>query len=421
MSEPRLEVYGANWCPDCRQSKKFLGEQRIPYEWVDITDNDEAIAFVESVNDGKRRIPTLRLADGRVLSVPSNAELADALGLRTAAQLDFYDVIIVGSGPAGLTAALYLAREGQDVLVIEKGGLGGQAGTTDRLDNFPGFPEGISGSDFADRLVAQARRFGVEVLQATEIVDVCADGPIHCVKTRTGKEYGARALIVATGSTYRHLGVPGEEELLGAGVHFCATCDGPFYKDKPVVVVGGGSSAAEESLFLTRFASEVTLLVRGEELKTAPLVVDKIEASDKITVRYNTEVVELRGASSLDSIVVRNRESGETETLAPAGVFVFVGLSPNSAWLPEDIERDAFGFLRTSKTLETSIVGLRGRGRARGRHRPGGVGSGRGSDGGVDGPGVSQGGVNDPCRGQRRPDGADGVEVSPRRRMRSRM
>lgn len=358
MTEPILTLYGADWCPDCRQSKKFLGEQRIPYEWIDITDNDEAIQFVESVNNGKRRIPTLRLNDGEVLSVPSNAELADALGLQTEARLNFYDVIVIGSGPAGLTAALYLAREGQDVLVIEKGGLGGQAGITDRLDNFPGFPEGITGDDFAKRLVAQAERFGVEILQATEIVDVCVEGPLHCVKTKNGKEYGARSLIVATGANYSHLGVPGEQALLGAGVHFCATCDGPFYKDQPVVVVGGGNSAAEESLFLTRFASEITLLVRGSDLKAAPMVIDKINESDKITVRYNTEVVELEGSSKVEGVVVRDTQTGETETLNPASVFVFIGLSPNSSWLPEAFKRNGGGFLETSKTLETSVPGV---------------------------------------------------------------
>jgi len=360
MTSNPLKLYGANWCGDCRRSKKFLGEQRVHYDWIDITDNDEAIAFVEKANDGKRRIPTLVLDDGRVLSVPSNAELAAALGLQTKARMSYYDAIIVGSGPAGLTAALYLAREGQEVLVIEKSGLGGQTSITDRLDNFPGFPEGITGGEFADRLVRQAKRFGVEILQAQAVTGLRAEGESRYVTTADGQEYGARAVIVATGSTYRRLEVPGEEELLGAGVHFCATCDGPFYRGEHVAVVGGGASAAEESLFLTRFADKVTLLVRGEALKAAPLVVDKIEENDKIEVRYSTEVQELHGKNRLEGLVARRRggNGGAEEILDPAALFVFVGLSPNVDWLPEEIERSEHGFLCTDRTLETSMPGV---------------------------------------------------------------
>ena len=358
MDSEKLQLYGANWCGDCRRAKKFLGEQRIHYRWIDITDNDAAIAFVEEVNDGKRRIPTLVLADGRVLQNPSNADLATALGLETQAEMSYYDTIIVGSGPAGLTAALYLAREGHEVLVIEKSGLGGQTGITDRLDNFPGFPEGITGAEFADRLVQQAKRFGVEILQAQAVTGLRAEAESRYVATADGQEYGAKAVIIATGSTYRRLEVPGEEELLGAGVHFCATCDGPFYKGRHVAVVGGGSSAAEESLFLTRFADKVTLLVRGEALKTAPLVVDKIRDNDKIEVRYNTEIRQLDGASRLEGLVIGERGSEATETLDPAAVFLFVGLTPNSGWLPDAVERTEHGFLHTDKTLQTSIPGV---------------------------------------------------------------
>lgn len=356
MSEAILTLYGADWCPDCRRAKKFLGEQRVHYEWIDITDNDEAIRFVEKVNDGKRRIPTLRFDDGRVLSNPSNAELARELGIAGEARCRYYDVIIVGSGPAGLTAALYLAREGEEVLVIEKGGLGGQAGITDRLENFPGFPDGITGAEFADRLVRQAKRFGTEILAAQEVVGVRREVESCCVALADGQEIGARAVVLATGSTYRRLEVPGEEELLGAGVHFCATCDGAFYKGEHVAVVGGGNSAAEESLFLTRFAERVTLLVRGDRLKTSPMVIEKLEEEPKIEVHYQTEIEELRGSPSLESIVVRR--GGEQTTISAQGLFVFVGLSPNADFLPPEIERDSRGFIATSTTLETSMPGI---------------------------------------------------------------
>ena len=357
MSQERLTVYGANWCGDCRRAKKFLGEQRIHYEWVDITDNDEAIAFVEKANEGKRRIPTLVLKDdGHVLSNPSNAELARALGLNTTAKMEYYDVIVVGSGPAGLTAALYLARDGMEVLVVEKGGLGGQAGITDRLDNFPGFPEGISGEEFAERLALQARRFGVELLEAQEVTGLRHEAESNYVTLADGREIGSQAIVLATGSTYKRLEVPGEEELLGAGVHFCATCDGPFYRDRHVAVVGGGASAAEESLFLTRFASKVTLLVRGEALKAAPIMIDKIHESPQVEVHYKTTVEALRGKNALEALEIQGPEG--PQTLTPASLFLFVGLSPNSDFLPPELHRNDHGFIATDKTLMTSLPGV---------------------------------------------------------------
>lgn len=358
MTTPALTVFGANWCGDCRRVKKFLGEHRIHYTWTDITDNDEAIAFVESVNEGKRRIPTLQFEDGEVLANPDQVALATKLGLRTQARLDYYDTIIIGSGPAGLTAALYLARDGLDVLVIEKSGLGGQAGITDRLDNFPGFPEGISGGEFAQRLVKQARRFGVEILQAQAVTGLHTEAESCYVTTSDGREIGGHTVLLSTGANYRRLGVPGEDELIGAGIHFCATCDGPFYRGQHVAVIGGGTSAAEEGLFLTRFAQRVTILARGESLRAAPLVLDKIAEEPKIEVRYQTEVEAFHGTNGLERLVVNDRTTGRSESLFPAAAFVFIGLEPNSSWLPEAIARDDRGFVTTSATLESSLPGV---------------------------------------------------------------
>lgn len=360
-----LTVYGAAWCSDCKRAKKFLGEQRVHYHWVDVEQNAEGLTLVERANKGKRIIPTLVFEDRSVLIEPSNAELAAKLGLQSRAKMNYYDLIVVGGGPAGLTAALYAAREGLDVLVIEKSGLGGQAGVTERLDNFPGFPDGIGGGEFADRLVLQARRFGVELLQAQEVIGLRAEEESRYVKTADGHEYGARAVLIVTGSTYRRLGVPGEDELIGAGVHFCATCDGPFYKGQHVAVIGGGNSAGEESLFLTRFADKVTILARGEALTASKVVIDKVEASPKVEVRYNTEVVELQGEGKLSGITLRNRSTGQTETIHPAGAFVFIGLSPNTGWLPPEIKRDQIGFVITDAMLQTSVPGVFAAGDAR--------------------------------------------------------
>jgi thioredoxin reductase (NADPH) len=358
MSHTNLTVYGATWCSDCKRAKKFLGEQRVHYNWIDVEQDAEGLAFVEKANNGKRIIPTIVFDDNSVLVEPSNAELAQKLGLQTQARMDYYDLICIGGGPASLTAALYAAREGLDVLVIEKSGLGGQAGVTERLDNFPGFPDGIGGGEFADRLVQQTQRFGVELLQAQEVIGLREEEESKYVTTADGHEYGARAVLIATGSTYRRLGVPGEEDLIGAGVHFCATCDGPFYTGQHVVVIGGGNSAGEESLFLTRFADKVTILVRGSELTASKIVIDKVTTSPKIEVRRNVEVAELHGESHLSGITLRDRAAGTTEMIKPAAAFVFIGLSPNSGWLPPEIQRDSTGFIITKTNLETSLSGV---------------------------------------------------------------
>lgn len=358
--EDHITVYGAYWCEDCKRAKKFLGEQRVHYDWVDIEQSAEGLALVERANNGKRIIPTIVFPDKSFLAEPSNAELAIKLGLPTTARLKYYDLIVIGGGPAGLTAALYAAREGLSVLVIERSGLGGQAGVTERLDNFPGFPEGIKGSEFADRLAEQARRFGVELLQAVDVVGLKAEQESRYVMTGDGNEYGARAVLVATGSTYRRLGVPGEDDLIGAGVHFCATCDGPFYKGQHVAVIGGGNSAGEESLFLARFVDKVTILARGSELTASQVVIDKVLSNPKIEVRFNTEVKELHdsGKGKLGSITIADRTTGATEKLTPAGAFVFIGLTPNTGWLPAEVQRDNYGFVLTNSELQTSLPGL---------------------------------------------------------------
>ena len=365
MAEAHLTVYGAPWCSDCKRAKKFLGEQRIHYHWVDVEQDPEGLAFVERANQGKRIIPTIVFEDGSLLIEPSNAQLAKKLGLPTRARLSYYDLIVVGSGPAGLTAALYAAREGLETLVIEKSGLGGQASVTERLDNFPGFPEGVSGSEFADRLAQQARRFGVELLQTQEVTGLRAEEESRYVTTSDGSEYGARAILVASGSTYRRLEVPGEDELIGAGIHFCATCDGPFYKGRHVAVIGGGNSAGEESLFLTRFVDKVTILVRGEAMRASKIIVDKVSTTPKIEIRYNTEVVEFLGEGKLSGVKIINRQTAAKSTLHPAGVFIFIGLTPNTAWLPPEIQCDPYGFIVTGRTLETSLPGVFAAGDAR--------------------------------------------------------
>src|SRR5260221_6682862 len=365
---PGIVLYGTGWCSDCRRSKRFLGEQRVSYAYVDIENDLEGQATVERLNAGRQIIPTIVFPDGSILVEPTNAELAAKLGIQTQAQCDFYDLIVVGGGPAGLTAALYAARERLDTLVIERSGLGGQAGITERLDNFPGFPEGVSGADFADRLVQQTRRFGVELLgaQAVRTLGVDEMRQYRYVQTADGKRYECSAILLAPGSRYRRLGVPGEEDFIGAGVHFCATCDGPFYRGKELAVVGGGNSAAEEGIFLTNFATRVTLLVRGPSLTAQKVASAKVLESPKMEVRFNTAVEEFCGKGAhLSGIVVRDTTTNALEELHPAGVFVFVGLHPNTEFLRGIVDLDERGFIRTDAMLRTSVPGIYAAGDAR--------------------------------------------------------
>ena len=353
MDQPEITVYGAHWCPDCRRSKQFLGEHQIPYNWVNIEDDPQAEQLVIDANHGKRIIPTIVFADGESLAEPTNAELAQKLGLRTKASRSHYDLIVIGGGPAGLTTALYAAREAIDVLVIERAAFGGQAAGTEKLDNMPGFPEGVEGIEFSRRLRQQAERFGVELLQAQEVAALTRKGNLHCLQTADGGDYSAKAVLIATGSHYKRLNVPGESDYLGAGVHFCATCDGPFYKGKKVAVVGGGNSATEESLLLTKFADHVTLLVRSGEFKATRIIQDEVLAHDRIDVRWHTQVAGFEGAQSkLKSLHLVDSQTGREEELPIDGAFIFIGLTPNTAFLKNsDVRLDPWGFVVTGHGL----------------------------------------------------------------------
>jgi thioredoxin reductase (NADPH) len=353
MSNTDITVYGAHWCPDCRRSKQFLGEHQIPYSWVDIEEESTAEQFVIDKNDGKRIIPTIVFADGSFLVEPTNAELAAKLGLKTKASRSHYDVIVLGGGPAGLTTALYTAREAIDTLVIERAAFGGQAAGTEKLDNMPGFPDGVAGLEFSQRLRRQSERFGVELLEAQEVIEIFQQDNYHCVKTGDGSQYSASALLVATGSRYKRLSVPGESDYLGAGVHFCATCDGPFYKGKRVAVIGGGNSATEESLLLTKFADQVSILVRSGEFKATQIIQDKVLAHPKIDVHWHTEVKEFMGeASKLTGLKVQNNKTNKEERLPMDGAFIFIGLVPNTAFLKDSsILLDRWGFITTGHAL----------------------------------------------------------------------
>ena len=353
-----IVVYGTTWCPDCKAAKQFFGEQRIPYENVDIEHDAEAMAYVEQVNNGMRSIPTIVFPDGSIMIEPTTAQLAEKLGLQTRARRSFYDAIIVGGGPAGLTAAVYLGRDGYDVLVIERAALGGQAGATASMENFPGFDEGVSGADFAARMGRQVRRFSGEILQAQAVTALDTEGPYLRVTTSDGTVYASKAVLLATGARYRRLGVPGENELIGTSIHFCATCDGAFYKGKRVLVVGGGDSGFEEGLFLTRFAAQVDIIDNHPQPKANRTAQQKVAQTPKMQVIRNHAVRSFKGGRKLESIMAENLETGESQELHYDGVFVFIGLTPNNDLVKDKVEVNKNGFIVTASNLMTSLPGL---------------------------------------------------------------
>lgn len=358
-----IKVYGASWCPDCRRAKRFLGDQRVSFEWHDIETDPDGVRIVQERNNGNNIIPTIVFPDDSHLSEPSNEELAEKIGLERSAMMHVYDLIVIGGGPAGLTTSIYAARENLQTLVIDSKGLGGQAGVTERLDNYPGFPEGIGGAELADRIVQQAQKYGVEMLQAVSVVQIESDGEQVDVEAATGDHYHGRAALIATGSTYRRTGAEGEDELIGAGIHFCATCDGPFYKGaSQLVVLGGGNSALEEGLFLTQFVDKVTIVQRGDRLTANKLLQDKVNMDARMEVLFNREIVGFRakddGSGKLGAIELKDRESGEVEELHPAGCFVFIGLDPNTDFVKGVVDLDDRGLILTGMGMVTNVPGV---------------------------------------------------------------
>src|ERR1700722_13548710 len=357
--KPVMTVYGASWCPHCKRVKRFLAAHRVRYTNVDIDAHPEAIERLKELQDGGQIIPTVVYPDGTYEVNPSDEALARRIGLTLQADRSAYDLVIVGGGPAGLAAATYAAREGIDAVVVDASALGGQAAISDRIDNYPGFPDGISGAELAERFVKQVRRYGVELVSAVSVTGVVHDHDDLVTSLSSGQQLTSHAVIVATGSTYRRLGVPGEEDLIGAGVHFCATCDGPFYKGADeVVVIGGGNSALEEGLHLSEFAKKVRVLTHSG-LTASPVLQERVRSDPQFNIHTGVDIIELEGGRGrFAAVVARDRDSQETLRFPAAAAFVFIGLKPNNAFLSEAVARDAGGFLVTGPTMETSMAGV---------------------------------------------------------------
>ncbi len=267
-----------------------------------------------------------------------------------------YDVIIIGGGPAGMTAGLYASRARLRTLLIENGLFGGQMTTTELIENYPGFPQGVSGEELSRLMEEQAKRFGMEAI-SDEVTEVSLEKDLKRVKTYEG-EFFCRALIICTGTEYRKLGVPGEEKFKGRGISYCATCDGAFFRDSRIIVVGGGDSALTEALFLTKFVSELTIIHRRDALRATKIYQERVLSNPKIKFLWNSVVQEIKGDSVVRSVVVKNVKSGEVKEVETEGAFLFIGLTPRTQFLKELVQMDESGYIVTNENYETSIKGI---------------------------------------------------------------
>ena len=356
-----IRLAGTLWSPKSHDAKDFLARNRIPYLWLDIEQDSQARELVDATLASLagpatpvRRLPVIFFPDGNILIEPDNITLAEKVGLRTQATQPFYDLVIVGAGPAGLGAAVYGASEGLKTLMIDKEATGGQAGTSSRIENYLGFPKGLSGAELAQRATTQAERLGAEILTAQEVVKVRVEDPYRYVLLNSGTEIGCRALILACGVTVRRLEAPGIERLTGAGIYYgAALTEAAHYRGQQVLVVGGANSAGQAAMFFSRYAEKVTMLVRGSGLaeSMSQYLIDQIAGTPNIEVVVQVEVIEAHGEDRLESVSIRQLETGTIDKLPAGAVFIFIGAVPHSELVAGVVQRNSAGFILTGSDL----------------------------------------------------------------------
>lgn len=348
-----IRVAGALWSPQSHEVKDFLARHQIPYQWLDVDEDANARALAEAQCQGALRLPVVFFPDETVLVEPAIRALAEKTGFQTQARLPFYDIVIIGAGPAGLAAAVYGASEGSRCLVIERQAPGGQAGNSPKIENYLGFPTGLSGMDLARRATTQAKRFGAEIISTEEATAIRVQDPYRIVVLSDGTEVSCHAVLLATGAAFNRLKAPGTVELTGAGVYYgAAYTEALYYQDREVVVVGGANSAGQGAMFLSRFASKVTMLIRGPVQHSSRYLVDALANNEKVVRLFNTEIVEVHGQpGKLEGVVVRNSVTGEAATLPAAAAFVFIGARPQSEIVADLVLRDPKGFVLTGPDL----------------------------------------------------------------------
>jgi thioredoxin reductase (NADPH) len=349
-----IRIIGHRWSPEAHQLKDFLARNHVPYQYLDMEFGSEARQVLSQLELEDVKLPVVILADGETLASPSLPTLAEKVGLKTQAKRRFYDMAIVGGGPAGLAAAVYGASEGLRTVLIEREATGGQAGTSSRIENYLGFPSGLSGAELARRATTQAKRFGVEILAPQEATGVRADGPYRVLTLADGSEISCHALVVAVGLTYRKLNVPGIDKLTGAGVYYGASLtEASLCEDQPVLIVGAGNSAGQAALYLAQTSSKVFMVVRDDALakKMSQYLVERIEATPTIEVLLGAQLAAVHGEEHLEAVTVRHHPDGTENLLPAAGLFIFIGATPCTDWLKGVVKLDERGFILTGPQL----------------------------------------------------------------------
>jgi thioredoxin reductase (NADPH) len=352
-----IRVLGTRWSPKSYQLRDFLARNHVPYQWIDVeiaANDPETKQLLEALGEEAGSLPVVLFPDGTKLLDSVPAELAERVGLRTRAQTSFYDLAILGGGPAGLAAAVYGASEGLHTVMIEREAPGGQAGMSSRIENYLGFPSGLSGGDLARRAVVQAQRFGVEILSPQEAVGVRLEGPYRIIKMADGNEISCHALMIATGVQWRRLEAPGVEQLQGAGIYYGGgATEALSCKGEIVYVVGGANSAGQAAMNFAQYAEKVVMLLRRDSLAStmSQYLIDQILQTPTIQLWAHASVVEVHGENHLEEISVLCSDTGKIERVPANAMFIFIGALPRTEWLAEVIERDDRGFVLTGPDL----------------------------------------------------------------------
>ena len=355
-----LRVLGTRWSSHSYDIRNFLARHQVPYQWLDAdaSDRDAEVAqLLASLSAKDRKLPLVLFPDGNCISEPGTQELAERLGLRTRAGLEFYDLAIVGGGPAGLAAAVYGASEGLKTVMVEREAPGGQAGLSSRIENYLGFPSGLTGGDLTRRAVAQARRFGVEIVSPQEATQLRVDGPYRYLRLSDGTELSCHAMLLATGVQWRKLDIPGMDRLQGSGVYYGGTAtEAISCRDEDVYIIGGANSAGQAAMYFASYAKRVVMLVRGESLAAtmSQYLVEQIQTTQNIQVEYQTQVMEVHGEDHLESISIRCNQTGEVNQVPASSLFVFIGAEPRTGWLDGMVQRNERGFILTGPDLMKS-------------------------------------------------------------------